>query len=219
MNNSILLLNTSSKKIEFGFAKNGELIFSQRLDPEYNADTISYFIKKAFENYKINFDETGYVSLSNGPGSFTGLRIGSAIAKGICFALGIGLIELRTLDIIANKFKSDKPVTSLIFSNMKTSEFYHCTYSFGNNKIIRLTDYNTSSLEKILESDGVFVSDDNLTDAIPENYSKKIIDTSESSNIPSMLELSVDSITENKISDYKISEPFYMKDFEIKKQF
>lgn len=47
------------------------------------------------------FNDLKSVAVSNGPGSYTGLRIGLATAKGLCYALGIPLITIPTLDIMA----------------------------------------------------------------------------------------------------------------------
>lgn len=49
------------------------------------------------------------VAVSNGPGSYTGLRVGLAAAKGLCFALNIPLITLGTLDIMAKAMQQLQP--------------------------------------------------------------------------------------------------------------
>ena len=45
----ILLMDTSAKTSEFGFAVNGELIFTERTDPGVNADKLTFYIKTSFE--------------------------------------------------------------------------------------------------------------------------------------------------------------------------
>lgn len=216
----ILLIDSSSKKIEFGFdhQKSDKLLIEEKLEQKHNADTLTYFIKKAFIEKKIDLREIEYVSLSNGPGSFTGLRIGSAIAKGICFALQCKLIEIPTLDIVANKFKlnfsggDEKEIISLIFSNTKTREFYFCRYIAEHEGLNRISDYNTGVLENILVGDHVFVVNE-CEPYIERGYIKKLTDVSGFSNLQSQYNLTEDYISKNKFSDFKNSEPFYMKDF------
>ncbi len=214
----ILLIETSSKKIEFGCSDGNKILFKEELEHGNNADTLTYFIKKSFDRNKINFTEVKYVSLSNGPGSFTGLRIGSAIAKGICFSFestDCKLIEIPTLDIAANKYKCVKKLVSLIYSNSRTSEFYYCVYKYKSGKLERISDYKIDLLENILKEDADFIINES-NENIPEDFRNKLIDVSSSSNIFSMIELTKNYIDENKFSDYKISEPFYMKEFILK---
>ena len=45
------------------------------------------------------------VALSEGPGSYTGLRIGTSTAKGLCYGLNVPLIPVPTLDILVENFK------------------------------------------------------------------------------------------------------------------
>ncbi|MCX6165194.1 MAG: tRNA (adenosine(37)-N6)-threonylcarbamoyltransferase complex dimerization subunit type 1 TsaB [Ignavibacteriae bacterium] len=117
---NILLLESSSKNIEFAFSKSGKIVILKKLDSESNADSLIYIIKQEFESANLDFACLDVVSISNGPGSFTGLRISSAIAKGICFGIGCKLVEIPTLDIIAGKYNGQptaKIITALVFSN------------------------------------------------------------------------------------------------------
>lgn len=212
----ILLIDCSSKKIEFGYSDNDNLLINQKLNEDNNADTLTYFIKEIFEKENIAFEGIDVVSLSNGPGSFTGLRIGSAIAKGICFATGAKLIELSSLDIIANKLKTGGSITSLIFSNTRTLEFYYCKYEFNDSVLKKISDYKIDLLGDIINDNSEFVINEELNENLPGDLFSKIRNVSDTSNIPSQLELTMQKIREEDFSDYKTSEPFYMKDFVIK---
>ena len=52
--------------------------------------------------------ELNAIAVSQGPGSYTGLRIGVSAAKGLCYALNIPLIAVDTLQALASKVKIDK---------------------------------------------------------------------------------------------------------------
>ena len=210
----ILFIESSSKKIEFGFVRNNDFVISEVLESSSNADNLTYYIKSAFKKNKISFKEIEVVSLSNGPGSFTGLRIGSAIAKGICFAVGCKLVEICTLDIIANKFKKSGNVISLIVSNSRFFEFYYCEYIFDSGLLKRISDYKTGSFDKLItDNQKELIINERIEDYFPDEYKKLITDVSEISNLESQFELTKISISENNYSNYKDSEPFYMKDF------
>ena len=209
----ILFIDSSSKKIEFGYLEDSGILLKERLDSQNNADTLIYFIREFFKINNIRFDKIEYVSLSNGPGSFTGLRISSAIAKAICYSKGSRFIELSTLDVIANKKKTFKKIVPLVFSNTKTNEFYYSEYIIKEDKIKRTSDYKINMLENIIKDDALYLLNEKITGNFPEQFKNMLTDVSELSNIDSMNELTRASIEENKFGDYKTSEPFYMKDF------
>lgn len=218
----ILLIDSSSLKIEFGFAGDNKILFSKVLDPGYNADTLTYFIREAFTDNGVDFKEIEYTGLSNGPGSFTGLRIGSAIAKGICFALGSKLIEIPTLDVIANKFcmenkdeviHSGKKLTALIFSNSRTGEFYYCTYEFISGRINRISDYGIDNLENIMKRGDFFILNEKFSGSIDKEFHHRLTDVSAKPVIESLFQLVCESIRKNNFSDFRKSEPFYIKEF------
>jgi len=56
------------------------------------------FIEDLLKNHEIEFKDLDTVAVGSGPGSYTGLRIGLATAKGFCFALNIPLISINTLE-------------------------------------------------------------------------------------------------------------------------
>ncbi|MBS1551757.1 MAG: tRNA (adenosine(37)-N6)-threonylcarbamoyltransferase complex dimerization subunit type 1 TsaB [Bacteroidetes bacterium] len=210
----ILLIDTSAKISSFGFEENGKLIFDERTESGVNADKITYCIKSSFEKHGIKFSDIEYVSLSNGPGSFTGLRIGSAVAKGICYATGSRLIEIISLDIIANMCDASGKITSLIFSNMKNSEFYYCSYFRQNEDLKPVSDYRKGTPEEIFrDNEGIFVINADENYSANNEFTKKITDVSEFSSVRSQLQLTCKKINEKKFSDYKKSQPFYMNEF------
>lgn len=209
----ILFIDCSSKKIEFGYSEDPNSLLKEQLHPDNNADNLIYFIREFFKLNSVSFDKIEYVSLSNGPGSFTGLRISSAIAKAICFSKQSRFIELSSLDIMANKKKVLKKIVPLIFSNTKTNEFYYNEYVNEAGRIKRISDHKINLLENIIKDDGVYLINEMITGNVPEELRSRLTDVSELSNIDSMNELTRASIDENKFGDYRISEPFYMKDF------
>ena len=211
---NILLLESSSKNIEFAFSKSGKITILKKLDSESNADSLIYMIKQEFESANLDLSCLDVVSISNGPGSFTGLRISSAVAKGICFGTGSKLIEIPTLDIIAGKYSgkpSDKILTALVFSNSKTNEFYAADYSFINNIITRISGYYIKKAEDFNAESRIFLINEDEEHLTELNL--EVIRLSGKSNIYSQLALTIKCISENRYSDYKTSEPFYMKNF------
>lgn len=78
------------------------LAFMQNIEPSGQASWIHEAIRQMMQDCNLHLHELDAVAVSNGPGSYTGLRIGLATAKGICYTLKIPLICINTLFIMAS---------------------------------------------------------------------------------------------------------------------
>lgn len=204
---NLLSIDSSSSKIEFAVFSERKEIIRHILSEDENADVLIYNIVEYCKRNNFNLKDLDYISISNGPGSFTGLRISSAIAKGICFAADAKLIEVNSLDILANKVQTDKIIVPLIFSNSRTNEFYFAKYKKSDKNLERISDYSISLLSSIINEEDFFVSNDRI-----EDFDEKVM-ILDSSSLLSVYELTLNYISLNKFSDYNTSEPFYMKEF------
>ena len=211
---NILLIDCSSRKIEFAYYKNDKFIILNVFRSDKNADSLVYEMREEFRKHGIGFDEIDIIGLSNGPGSFTGLRIGSAVAKGICFAGKSRLIEVVSLDIIAGKYynaSEGEEFTALIFSNSRTGEFYSSIYKKDGSKIIRVSDYKLLKIEDLITYSGKFVINEKIDFKFP--YNLTIIDVSDESGTETFLAIVKEKADKEEFQDFRTSEPFYMKTF------
>lgn len=99
----ILHLETTTHQCAVALSKDGKLIANRCVhENKYShAERLQPFIDEVFVNARLKRKELSAVSVSAGPGSYTGLRIGVAAAKGICHALGVPLISVDTLTVLA----------------------------------------------------------------------------------------------------------------------
>ncbi|MDX5347128.1 MAG: tRNA (adenosine(37)-N6)-threonylcarbamoyltransferase complex dimerization subunit type 1 TsaB [Hymenobacteraceae bacterium] len=98
----ILALETSSTVCAIALSKDGALLGTSELQIEKSHSShITVMIGQLLNNCGLTEKDLSAVAVSGGPGSYTGLRIGSATAKGLCFALDIPLIEVSTLHALA----------------------------------------------------------------------------------------------------------------------
>ncbi len=67
-----------------------------------HAAVLTVLIEKCFKNNNISAHNLDAVAVSGGPGSYTGLRIGTSVAKGLCYAVDVPLIALSSLKVMAN---------------------------------------------------------------------------------------------------------------------
>ena len=90
------------------------------------------------------------IAVAAGPGSFTGLRIGSATAKGLGLALKKPLVSVPTLEGIAYNFcGSDKLVCPMM--DARRSQVYTGIYKFSGNELEKVEDQMAVPVEEILE--------------------------------------------------------------------
>ncbi|HEX2786772.1 MAG TPA: tRNA (adenosine(37)-N6)-threonylcarbamoyltransferase complex dimerization subunit type 1 TsaB [Ignavibacteria bacterium] len=198
--NNLLLIDCSGKHVEFGYYVDSRLVINKKLDRDNNADSLIYNLAIELDKKGLFLKNVECVSVSNGPGSFTGLRIGLAIAKGICFSTGAKLVLVSSLDVLANKGESDKDFIAIISANTKLNEYYYTVYNKSGGELKRTDDYKIGLLDDIKKL--------NLKIFSEEDFSSSNI-----SSIESLLQLSLKAIDENKFENYETAEPFYMKEF------
>jgi tRNA threonylcarbamoyladenosine biosynthesis protein TsaB len=95
----VLSIDTSSPTLKVGVYRERLLASSVLEPPVTHAETIVPAIENALRAAGIGNTELGLIAVAGGPGSFTGLRIGIATAKGMSLGLGIPMVLVPTLDV------------------------------------------------------------------------------------------------------------------------
>ncbi|MDE6669978.1 MAG: tRNA (adenosine(37)-N6)-threonylcarbamoyltransferase complex dimerization subunit type 1 TsaB [Muribaculaceae bacterium] len=139
---TILNIETSGKICSVALTKDGVVEY-QLEDTEgmKHAERLGPFIEKAINEVHRKDWQLDAISVSIGPGSYTGLRIGLSMAKGLCMALDIPLIGVSTLQLLVSKamFMSAPWNGEELFFPMidaRRMEVYGGVYDFGLNEII-----------------------------------------------------------------------------------
>jgi tRNA threonylcarbamoyladenosine biosynthesis protein TsaB len=98
----IILIETATSLCSVGLAEDGVCThYKESTEPRAHAAMTAPFIKEILDEAGLRVTDCDAVCVSKGPGSYTGLRVGSSTAKGLAFGAGIPLIALGTLDILA----------------------------------------------------------------------------------------------------------------------
>ena len=99
----ILNIETSTSCCSTSISIDGVSVASRaNLEGANHASELPVFIEQLLSETKRNDWQLDAVALSQGPGSYTGLRIGASIAKGICYGLNIPLIPVDTLQVLCS---------------------------------------------------------------------------------------------------------------------
>jgi tRNA threonylcarbamoyladenosine biosynthesis protein TsaB len=138
----ILNIDTSQNGIYISVSENGTCLASRTDDGATNqAQFLNVFVEEVLQEAKILFADIHAVAVVSGPGSYTGLRIGMASAKGFCMALDIPLIAIDNLYALAFDYVSQNNITIKtivpIFIPM-ANEIIFAKYTVENNKLIQL---------------------------------------------------------------------------------
>ena len=98
----IISIETATRACSVALHAEAELVASQTLHVDRShAESLLCTIEHLFTISPYTKEELNAVAISSGPGSYTGLRIGTSTAKGLCYALEIPLIAINTLEAMA----------------------------------------------------------------------------------------------------------------------
>lgn len=150
---TILNIETSTSCCSAAITIEGKVVaHRENLSGANHASELPVFIEQLLAEAKTNDWRLDAVALSEGPGSYTGLRIGASTAKGICYGLNIPLIPIDTLQILCaavqaklNIQKEDALLCPMI--DARRMEVYTALYQ--SNSLLRLGEIEA----KIIDSD------------------------------------------------------------------
>lgn len=147
----ILAIDTTGQTAGAAIIEGDKLIAEFTLNYKLtHSQTILPMIAEICEKSETKPREVDYIACANGPGSFTGLRIGAATAKGLALALGKELVPVPTLDALAyNVFETDKIICPIM--DARRSQVYTAFYRWDNGKLRRLTDMLAISIDEVMQ--------------------------------------------------------------------
>jgi tRNA threonylcarbamoyladenosine biosynthesis protein TsaB len=98
----ILSIETSTSVCSVALHQNDKLLATLEVHQEYShASRLGVLVDQVGKLADVSMSEVNAVAVSSGPGSYTGLRIGTSLAKGLCYALSVPLIAVPTLQLMA----------------------------------------------------------------------------------------------------------------------
>ena len=136
----IILIETSTSLCSAALVEGGSVSASRfSSEPRAHAAMTAVFVKELLDERGLKVSDCDAVCLSMGPGSYTGLRVGSSTAKGLCFGGGIPLLAVNTLDVLAAQAISEglpegcKYIVPMI--DARRMEVYSAVYSIDGERL------------------------------------------------------------------------------------
>ena len=162
----IIAIETATTIGSVAILRDEKIIYQELADLKTtHSETIMVRIDNALTSLKIDKSEIKALSISNGPGSFTGLRIGLATAKGICTGLKVPLIVFNTLEVLAaNVYGTNKQILSILDARM--NEVYMSVFDSCLNIVVKSHCRAYSDFLEDLKGEYVCVGDTQLLELL-----------------------------------------------------
>ena len=222
----ILNIETSTEVCSVVLARDGVVIQSrENLTGQNHARLVTVLISELLSASDITIDQIDAVAVSGGPGSYTGLRIGVSVAKGICYASNLALIAVTSLEamahyVIHNLKNYQLPETeNFLFCPMidaRRMEVYTALYDKNGTQIrkIQADIVDHQSYLSYLENNTILFfgnGSSKCRDAV--THPNAVFISGIITSAKNMIPLAERDFRTQKFVDVAYYEPFYLKDF------
>ncbi|WP_439152318.1 tRNA (adenosine(37)-N6)-threonylcarbamoyltransferase complex dimerization subunit type 1 TsaB [Winogradskyella sp.] len=213
----VLNIETATTNCSVSLSKDGEtLVLKEDNSRHYShAETLHLFIDSVFKKTNIKPSEIDAISVSKGPGSYTGLRIGVSSAKGLCFALNKPLIAIDTLKSLAHQvIANDGYIIPML--DARRMEVYSAIYNSDLSQFrkVEAEILTEESYLNLLENHKVYFIGSGVEKTRQLiNHPKAIFIDGKLPSANEMAQLSEDKYKIIDTEDVAYFEPYYLKDF------
>jgi tRNA threonylcarbamoyladenosine biosynthesis protein TsaB len=216
----ILHIDTATEQGSVSVARDG-ILLQQRLNHRAfdHASWIHTAIREMIdeENDQWQLNQLEAVSVVAGPGSYTGLRVGMATAKGLCYGLDIPLISLNTLQLMASAIRKDALPGQLIcpMLDARRQEVFTALYNFDLEELIppcAMILENNSFAEWLNVHRIIFSGNGSQKWKLMLQHENAIFrDVFYTAG--DMAQMAAQAFNQKAFSDIAYSDPIYLKDF------
>jgi tRNA threonylcarbamoyladenosine biosynthesis protein TsaB len=213
----ILHIETATKVCSVALSRNGQLIQLAEINEDgySHGEKLTCLIEQCLQRTDLSLKDLQAVSISSGPGSYTGLRIGVSTAKGLCYALKIPLIavdSLESLAVVGSKKYPHHVLCPMI--DARRMEVYSAIYSSEFNVLKEISPDVID--EHSYAEFGQFICFGDGASKLSDVWKARkeiTIDTSIFPSAVGQVTLAFQHFQNNKFEDVAYFEPFYLKAF------
>lgn len=213
----ILNIETATTNCSVSLSKEGEtFILKEDYDSNYShAERLHVYIETVLEQAKLSLKQIDAISVSKGPGSYTGLRIGVSTAKGLCFAADKPLISVPTLEALAHQVKAEDGVIVPML-DARRMEVYSAVFD-TDYKAIRNTQAQvldeTSFQDYLKQGKVYFIGNGVEKTKSLINHPNAVFVEGKLPSANNMSQIAYHKYKKDDIEDVAYFEPYYLKDF------
>ena len=145
----ILALETSAKAVSVAVTENGRVLASayQNVGLTHSV-TLMPLLDGMLKNAGLTMEDIDCVAVANGPGSFTGLRIGVSAAKGLAWTRGIPCCGVSTLEAMAQNVRDHDGIV-ICAMDARRNQIYNALFEAKNGALTRLCPDRAIGLDEV----------------------------------------------------------------------
>lgn len=218
---TLILIETSTSVCSAALSRDGEILLNkENFDGQSHSVLLGKFVKEIIDYVRENSIKIDGVAVSCGPGSYTGLRIGVSLSKGLCYGLDVPLIAINTLQTMAlNASKNSDIENNALLCPMidaRRMEVYSAFFDLQlNQKRETCADIiDESSYAELLENHTIYFFGNGAgkcKETLKHPNAKFIENISPLAK--DMTELAEKAYKASNFQDVAYFEPFYLKEF------
>jgi len=215
----LLHIDTASATASVSIAEDGRIMrFIENKLVNEHASFLQPAIKNMLEDAGMALNELDAIAVADGPGSYTGLRVGLASAKGLCFALNKPLITIGTLPLMAHAAKAAEKKDDIFYAPMidaRRMEVFTAVFDAAGNEQMaacaKILD-NHSYVAQLLQKKMLFFGSG------AEKWKKicthpNALFSGDYDTVQSFAHLSFEAFQFKRFAALAYSEPQYLKEF------
>jgi len=223
----ILNIETSTEVCSVSLTESGNQIVLKESNEGFNhSKSLTVFIEELFKENNLKINALEAVAVSKGPGSYTGLRIGVSVAKGLCYGLNIPLISVCSLESMAvhtasniEKYVSERNSLPFLFCPMidaRRMEVYTALYNPEGSEIrpVSAEIIDENFLSDFIDTHQILIFGNGAEKCKDRIKHKNVIFAGPTETSAQFMQtISEIKFNKQKFEDVAYFEPFYLKNF------
>ena len=217
----IILIETSTALCSTALSEDGVVVASRESsEPRAHASMTAPYVGEMLSGRGLRVSDCDAVCVSMGPGSYTGLRVGSSTAKGLCFGTGLPLLALSSLEILVAQALSEGLVPEgcsaiVPMIDARRMEVYTAPFSPAGEMLGEIAPLivGEGSFADLLAAGPVLFIGDGAEKCRPVLRSGNAVFVQTCPRAAAMAAPAQKAFDDGKFVDTAYFEPFYLKDF------
>ena len=145
----ILAVDSTATAASVAITENGELLAEYTvLNGNTHSETLLPMVESALRVFGLSVAEIDIFALSEGPGSFTGVRIGAATVKGLAFGTEKPCVGVSTLEALAYNLVGYRGLICPVM-NARRSQVYTALFRSDGERLERLTEDSAMAISEL----------------------------------------------------------------------